>query len=259
MESSPIQSSMPYYLMDPSQVLPDPAQNVFVSIESMFANSSIINFSLSRSGYTEVAFEFKFFRDENISPESVILEGKASVNYTCLLSAPWAPNVNIMMMKPGEAEFGKTFVLAPGAFSGIFLGNQYEGRIQPFTRCCCCGHSNILDKNEKLLYTSEPPKCQCSCIECIHSCFCFRPLYDVRLFTMYTADETRQPAFSLWQKSSCGVLCPCQNFTGCCSGICIRACPHTFYFKIEKTGSNFPGGMLYILQSALYAAISSKL
>lgn len=259
MESSSSRGSVPYYLKDPSQILPDPAHNVFASVETMFADSSIINFSLSRSGCSQVEFEFKFFRDENISPESVVLEGRASVNYTCLLSTPWAPNVNILMMKPGEAEFGKTFVIAPGAFSGVFLGSQYEGRIQPYVRCFCCAHSNILDKNEKLLYTTESLSCQCSFTECLHSCFCLRPLYDIRLFTMYTGDEARQPAFSLWQKSSCGILFPCQGFTGCCSGVCIKFCPHTFYFKIEKNGSNFPGGMLYILQSALYAAISSKL
>jgi len=259
MESSYYQGPVPYYLMDPSQILPDPARNVFNSVEALFANSTEINFSLSRSGYCTVDFEFKFFRDENISPESVILEGKASVEYSFLLTTPWAPNVNITMRKPNESEFGKTFVLAPGSFSSVFLGNQYEGRIQPFTRCFCCSCANILDKNEKLLYTSEPPSCQFSFAEAIHNCFCLRPLYDIRMVTMYTADESRQAAFSLWQKSSCGVLCSCQAFTGCCSGLCIKFCPHTFYYRIEKSGSTFPGGMLYILQAALYFAITSKL
>eukprot|EP00826_Nyctotherus_ovalis_P057744 TRINITY_DN7903_c0_g1_i11.p2 TRINITY_DN7903_c0_g1~~TRINITY_DN7903_c0_g1_i11.p2 ORF type:complete len:172 (-),score=31.68 TRINITY_DN7903_c0_g1_i11:46-561(-) len=132
-EFRPSQGSVPGYLTDPSQVLPDPAHNVFASVESLFADSPVIHFTLSRSGYCKVDFDFKFFKDESVSPESVILEGKASVNYTCLLSTPWAPNVNITMNKPNENEFGKTLVIAPGSFSGVFVGSQYEGRVQPFT------------------------------------------------------------------------------------------------------------------------------
>ena len=180
MDSSSYQGSVPYYLMDPSQILPDPARNVFNSVEELFANSTEINFSLSRSGFCIVDFDFKFFSSDNISPESVVLEGKASVDYTFLLTTPWAPSVN-----PNESEFGKTFVLAPGSFSGVFLGNQYEGRIQPYTRCLSCSCANILDNNENLLYTTEPPSSQFSFAECLHNCFCLRPLYDIRMVTMY--------------------------------------------------------------------------
>lgn len=259
MASSPLQSSTPYYLMDPSQIPTDPAHNIFAAVEQAFTDCPVINFSVSRIGYCDVEFEFKFFRDENLSLESVMLEGKANVKYGCLFSAPSIANANIMMHKPGESDFGKTFLLTPGTISQVFLGSQYEGRNQYYTKCCCCISGNILDKNEKVLYTSELAGCNFNLMECIHGICCLAPMYDQKLVTMYTADESHQPAFSIWKKSNCGLCCKCQDATGFGSGLCIKLCQHTSYYKIEKHTSTFPGGMIYILQAALSFAMATKL
>lgn len=259
MESSPYKGVFPNFLKDPSQFTPDPCHKTFGAVEQAFSESPTIHFSLSRSGCCVVDFDFKFFRDENLSTESIIMEGKASVNYTCLMSTPMVPNVNILMQIPDGTHFGKTFVFGPHSHSGIYIGNEYQGRIQRFSKCIIRHETNILDKNEKGLYTTERPGCQCPIGDCIRGCCLISPLYDQKLATLYTADEAREPTFTVWKKSNCGLCCMCHNCMGCCSGLCAKFCPDTTYYKVEKLSSNYPGGMLYVLQSALYFAIMTKL
>ena len=207
-ESKKGENTLASYLKDPSEILNNQESNSFAAIEQIFAECSIINFSIRRTGGCKVDYEFKFFRGENLSLESIILEGKSTIDYGCCFSSPLLPNANIWLYKPGENELGKTFILG-NSFSSIYLGNQFKGRTEYYSRCCCCIHSNIFDKNEKLLYITDTAKCGFSFMELIHNCCCFRPMYDIKLVTMYTADETHQPAFSIWKKSNCGPCCLC--------------------------------------------------
>ena len=259
MESSPLQSSVPYYLMDPSQIPTDPKRNVFASIEQAFSDCQVINFSLRRTGSCRVDYEFKFFSNENLSLESVILEGKANVNYGCLLSSPLIPNVNIELRKPGEQDFGKVYLMSPGSLSAAFLGSQYEGRTQFYTKCGCCCFANMLDKNEKPIYTSELFGCNFNCKECIQQSCCLSHMYDIRLATMYSADESRQPAFSVWKKKNCGACCICDDAVGCCAGCCIKIHSGTAYYKIEKIGTIPPERMIYVMLAALNLAMATRI
>lgn len=138
------------------------------------------------------------------------------------------------------------FVKSPGSIG--FTGDIYAGRTGPdkeSTLCDCLSPAEYAAFNhaDEKIYTTI---CRCNIMDLLCAC-CRGFCCDRIILEMYRPSDSSK-AYTLIEK--CNYL---SNL------LCIYCMKHVIDFEIEKFGTDFPHGMLPIVQSCIHAALGSHM
>ena len=205
----------------------------FSNIENAWNDQPEIYFDAIRSGCCGTyKLEYNFYNNE--SKSEVILKAQTILRYSCCCSPFDYPNNSIDLVLPSGEIIGSLFIYAQHVLTTMFLGEMYQGRLQFYIGGQY--YADVFDKNERRLYTGESECCHCCC-----GCSCsLIGCCNTHLATMRYDEKGFPPAFSIYNIYECH----CCDSTPCNTKI--------YKFKIVKNGNRFPGGMFYLLETALY-------